>query len=403
MFISVNCWPENKYMKKIILLIGLLPFFALAQDKSKTFSLAGKVKNLKYIPDWVFLQYRTNGEWKTDSFQTNGGKYSFAGEIAEPVLGRLRVKYRSGDDGNKIATVPGRDMVAVFLQPGKIKITSVDSFSNVNVKGSAAHSEFVKLKEQEKPFEERMKPLIAKYTEYGKAKDRENQSKVEDQIDAIDKEKSEKVYGEYVKRNPSSPLAMYVLQQYAGWDIDADKIEPVFNSISGATKNYPSAIEFKENLEIAKKTGIGKMAMDFTQNDTLGNPVTLSSFKGRYLLIDFWASWCGPCRTENPNVVKVFNKYKDRNFHIIGVSLDRPGQKEKWMKAIHDDKLDWTQVSDLKFWDNEVAKQYGIKAIPQNLLLDPEGKIIAKNIRGEELENKVGEAIEGKKGFVPNP
>ncbi|MBP6215399.1 MAG: redoxin domain-containing protein, partial [Chitinophagaceae bacterium] len=93
----------------------------------------------------------------------------------------------------------------------------------------------------------------------------------------------------------------------------------------------------------------------------------------------------------------------DRNFHIIGVSLDRPGQKEKWMKAIHDDKLDWTQVSDLKFWDNEVAKQYGIKAIPQNLLLDTEGKIIAKNIRGEELENKVGKAIEGKKGFVPNP
>ncbi len=139
------------------------------------------------------------------------------------------------------------------------------------------------------------------------------------------------------------------------------------------------------------------MAMDFTQNDTLGNPVSLSSFKGRYVLVDFWASWCGPCRAENPNVVKVFHKYKDRNFHIIGVSLDRPGQKERWMKAIHEDKLEWTQLSDLKFWDNEVAKQYGINAIPQNLLLDPEGKIIAKNLRGEELDQRLGEVIEGKK------
>ena len=110
-----------------------------------------------------------------------------------------------------------------------------------------------------------------------------------------------------------------------------------------------------------------------------------------------------PCRAENPNVVKVFNKYKDKNFHIIGVSLDRAGQKEKWMKAIHDDQLDWTQVSDLKFWDNEVAKQYGIKAIPQNLLVNPEGIIIAKNLRGEDLEQKLSEFIDGKKAFSPKP
>ena len=139
--------------------------------------------------------------------------------------------------------------------------------------------------------------------------------------------------------------------------------------------------------------------MEFTQNDTAGVPVKLSSLKGKYLLIDFWASWCGPCRAENPNLVKVYNKYRGKNFHILGVSLDRPGQKEKWMKAIYDDKLEWTQVSDLQFWNNEVAKQYGIRAIPQNLLLDPEGKIIAKNIRGEELENKVAEAIDGKRAF----
>jgi thiol-disulfide isomerase/thioredoxin len=126
----------------------------------------------------------------------------------------------------------------------------------------------------------------------------------------------------------------------------------------------------------------------------LGVPVKLSSFRGKYLLVDFWASWCGPCRRENPNVVKTYQAFKDKNFTILGVSLDQPGAKQKWLDAIHNDNLTWTHVSDLKFWQNDVARLYGIQAIPQNLLLDPSGKIIARNLSGEQLAKKLSEVIQ---------
>jgi len=186
---------------------------------------------------------------------------------------------------------------------------------------------------------------------------------------------------------------LYVLEQYAGYDINAKQIEPLYESLPAILRQSPSGITFKERLETAKKTGVGAYAMDFTQNDTLGKPVSLSDFKGKYVLIDFWASWCGPCRAENPNVVKAFNEYKDKKFTVLGISLDQPGKQQAWLDAIHKDNLTWTHVSDLKFWDNAVAKQYGIRAIPQNLLIDQDGKIIAKNIRGEELNKKLAEVI----------
>lgn len=387
-------------MKKLLVLSAVLPVMVFAQEKTKVFKINGDVSAVIDSIDWVYLQYMFEGKSKTDSVKPKKGKYRFNGRLAEPQAGRLRVKYFAGPDGKIPAANNKKDITTIFLEKGKINVSSKDSFSNIKVNGSEAHSEYIKLSSALKPFNDKTAALYAKNSEYRKNKDTLNIQKTEAVIDLVIKERDETIYAEYVRKFPKSPLALYAVRQYAGWDIDPDKAEPLFNRLPLATQKWPSAIELKELIEIAKNTGIGRIAMDFSQNDTVGKPVSLSSFRGKYLLIDFWASWCGPCRVENPNVVKAFHKYKDKGFHILGVSLDRPGQKERWIKAIHDDQLAWTQVSDLKFWENEVAKQFGIRAIPQNLLLDPEGKIIAKNLRGEELDKKLEEfIIEGRKAF----
>jgi peroxiredoxin len=197
------------------------------------------------------------------------------------------------------------------------------------------------------------------------------------------------VYKKFILQHPSSLVSLFALKSYAGSVPEYAVAYPLFKGLSATVKNSHDGKAYGEQLNKVKTTSIGSLAPDFSENDVNGNPVKLSSFRGKYVLVDFWASWCGPCREENPNVVKLYQQYKDKNFTVLGVSLDKENDRNKWLKAIADDHLEWTQVSDLSFWKNAAAKLYGVNAIPQNFLLDPQGRIIGKNLRGADLAQKL--------------
>lgn len=199
-----------------------------------------------------------------------------------------------------------------------------------------------------------------------------------------------------VRMNQHTPVLMYALDYLH----PIREKELILAEVARLSKEYPWLAEAREKKTdmaaaeaIAKKTGIGATAMNFTQNNTDGKPVKLSDYRGKYVLLDFWASWCGPCRAENPNVLDNYEKYHAKGLEILAVSLD--DKKDAWLKAIKDDGLEWAHVSDLKGWKNQVAKEYNIRAVPSNFLIDKEGKIVAVDLRGEELTRKL-EDIFGK-------
>ncbi len=193
----------------------------------------------------------------------------------------------------------------------------------------------------------------------------------------------------FISNHPNAFISLYTL--YNGHkNFGIKQSRKLFNNLSTQLKSCSFSIELKYQIfEAEQMTALNRKAISFSQTDTSGNEITLSSFKGKYLLIDFWASWCRPCRAENPNVKTAYERYKSKGFEVLGVSLDN--DKLAWAGAIVKDDLKWTNVSDLKGWKNDVAKKYIVRAIPANYLIDREGKIIAKNLRGESLLNKLAE------------
>jgi len=352
-----------------------------------SFNIQGQVGQVS-SPAKAYLSYRQMNKAIVDSSVVNNGTFTMSGSIAEPVQATLTLNYSGvGGMGSKKA-----HKKTFYLEAGSIKVKSKDSLSTATIKGGQLNKDYQALTKVLEPTKTQMDAFMADY--FALPKEQQQDSSIRAVLDkkynAIT-EKQNAAYSKFISSHSNSIVALDALKVFGGSTPEFDIVSPLYNGFSAAVKNSSAGKEYAENLAKLEATNVGAMAPQFTQNDPNGNPVQLSSFKGKYLLIDFWASWCGPCRAENPNVVKAYAKYHEQGFDILGVSLDNDKGREKWLNAIQKDSLTWTQVTDLKYWNNEVAKLYAIRSIPQNFLLDPTGKIIAKNIRGEALQNKLAE------------
>jgi len=373
-------------MKKTLLAaVAVLPLAALAQ---KPFSLNGTLKNDKGN-EKIYLSYSKDGKTFLDSTELKNGTFAFKGEVADPL--RASVYKKPTEKNGK------RDFLSIYLEPANIQLVAADSLKNASISGSKVNADNEKLKALTKPVQDK---LAAINSEFGKLtaeqrKDKTLTEAIYKRYETASKE-LEPIYIDFARSNPQSYVSLSAISQIATSESAQPEAEKAYAALSQNLKDSKSGKDISTYFSAVKNTKIGIQAIDFTQNDVNDKPVKLSDFKGKYVLVDFWASWCGPCRQENPNVVAAYNQYKDKGFTVLGVSLDQPGKKEAWLKAIADDQLTWTHVSDLKFWDNAVAKQYGIRSIPANFLIDPNGKIVAKGLRGEALKEKLASLLDAK-------
>ncbi|HEU5364253.1 MAG TPA: TlpA disulfide reductase family protein [Hanamia sp.] len=366
-------------MKKFFSVLSVILFLNLnvkAQDSS--FVINGNLEKIK--DGTIFLNIYKEDETFRDSAFIKDGKFKFTGFVNSPFFASLTMPERKND------------YFTFYVEPTTMEVTGRgDSLKLLTVKGSSINSD-------DKLLQERMK-AISKW-EAGNSKIYEeaykNQNrKVMDSLDQVDYDilaAKRKVVSAFVKENPKSiRSAMAILENYAYY-AEASDVEPLYNELDKKIKNSAKGKEIKKMIDTYAKVAIGKTAPDIIQFTPDSSTLSLSSLKGKYVLIDFWASWCGPCRRENPNVVAAFNQFKDKDFTVFGVSYDT--KKSAWLKAIAADHLNWNQVSDLKGWKNSTSDEYGIKAIPSNLLVDKNGVIIAKNIFGDKLLKKLHEVLD---------
>lgn len=375
-------------MKRALLTAVLLSPAVLFAQGEKPFTIEGTVAQLQK-PAKVYLNIRKGDNAVLDSAAITNGKFTFKGTIKEPAMASLMMVIADP----MAADMPRgmkRDILPIFLDNTTITITAQDSISKAVVKGSPANDAYEKLNGMLEDVTVQIKMLQKEYRQLYMSRDEEGMKKLEPRFDELEaKEKS--IMRSYLDKNPGSPIAMFALNQYAGYEINPAEVEPVFNHLDKKIKRSEAGKAFVQRLEAAKRTAVGQPAIDFSQTAADGKQISLTSFRGKYVLVDFWASWCGPCRAENPNVVKAYSRYKEKGFEILGVSLD--DKKDKWLAAIQADNLSWIHVSDLRGWKNAAAELYSIRAIPQNLLIDPQGVIIAKNLRGDALESKLDEIM----------
>jgi peroxiredoxin len=369
-------------MKRFFFSLLFLPIFSFSQTEKQGFVITGKITGLADSSDVKLINNNTKVELaKTKAIK---GHFTLKGSVPEAELYSLQMGKPTAANNNQPPTY------FLYLDNSKINITGdTKKVEKFKVTGSPSHNDFLDFQTRFDPLFKDINAVATQINSMQPSPKRDSLLSVYYRVkDSIDKE-----VNKFITQKPHSMVSPFVLFVTAQLNEDPLAQDRRFNMLDSNVQNSQIGVSLRKFINDNLIGTIGSTAVDFTQADTSGVPVSLSSFRGKYVLVDFWASWCGPCRMENPNVVENYKNFKNKNFTVLGVSLDRPGQKDKWVEAINADSLTWTHVSDLQFWNNAAAQLYHIQSIPQNMLIDPQGKIVAKNLRGTALHDKLCEIL----------
>ena len=367
-------------MKKIkfILLIVILASFANANAGDGSFNLSVSSDGKLIIQRVQLL----NADGYNQTITKGTGEYVFNNTVDRYGIYSLSVTYL-----DPVSKKTNGANIQLFLKAGDTKLVFQGSSGKYNVTGASAiaQKEFEAFISKDRVYLNRVIQFESKLHQYEESGNRKAAEKMKEELSKAKEDRKKNFYESYILQHPNDDLSLYAMKNYSGFNVENPlEVKLLLSTLRKDLQETEEMIEIKKDAEYNERFMKGVKAPDFTQADTSGTAVTLSSLQGKYVLVDFWASWCKPCRAQNPTLVRLYKKYKDKGFTILGVSLD--SKREAWLKAIHDDKLVWQHVSDLRHWSNVVAKQYKISSVPQNYLLDSNGVIVGKNLSEDDLD-----------------
>jgi len=364
-------------IRKIITTVALLLGTYSAFSQSSQFMVKGKIgkaNNGKYVK----LYYQRDTTKVVDSVLVKGGAFVLRGQLTDPTLGHLSMD-----------NIESGDRIDLFLAQGTVHVETKDSLSYARIYGTALTEAHEKLAQKLRPADRKVIDGFVRFKNMPEGEEKKAYiTELLAGLDQYTRFKRETIH-QFVEENPGSYVSLYHLDRVAGGNVNYETTYPYYDKLSPGVKNSALGKQLGDRLSAAKGVLTGQLYKDFVSTTPDGQELSLKEVivKNKYTLLDFWASWCGPCRKENPHVVDTYEAFKKQGFTVLSVSLD--DDKTRWTEAISKDGMPWYHVSSLKGWKEPAAALYGVRAIPQNVLIDSQGKIVATNLRGETLFNKV--------------